>query len=90
MTPVRVRGFLIEITSDTFRRHDSSGYFCLRRNDRRFRKQLHLKIVREIHLLQQSLLLDRRFHKSRILNRRPDLCRNGGHQLLVTGTVWLS
>ena len=49
------------------------------------RQKLHLQVVRELHLLREPLLLDRRAHEPRVLDRGADLRRDRGDELLVAG-----
>ena len=60
------------------------------RNDRVVRQEFHLQIVRELHLVREPLLLDRRLDEPRILNRSSDLGRDRGDQFLVAGGERLS
>ena len=76
---------VIEVPGHALRRHHA------RRDDRgrrdRFdrRQELHLEIVRERHLVREALLLHRRAHELRVLDRGGDLRRDRGDELEIAG-----
>src|SRR5438105_12552702 len=74
---------LIKIAAHTFRRNDARGDLCFRRHTVGRGQQLHLQVVRETHLLQQSLSIQRSADESSVLNCGSNLRRNGGDELLV-------
>jgi hypothetical protein len=76
---------VIEVAAHAFCGKYSRRDFRFGRNDRRGRQQLHLQVVRETHLVHESLLVDRRAHESRVLNRCPDLRRDRLDELLIAG-----
>ena len=80
---------IVEISADAFRWHDARRDLRVRRDDVARRQELHLQVVRELHLVREPLLLDRRADEPRVLNRRADLRRDRGHQLLIAGGEWL-
>ena len=48
---------IVEIAADALRRHDARGHDRFRRDDAVVRQQLHLQVVRELHLVRETLLL---------------------------------
>ena len=76
---------IVEVAANALRRDDARGDNGVGRDDFGSRQEPHLKIVRELHLVHESLLRQRLAHQSRVLNRRADLRRDRGDELLIAG-----
>ena len=76
---------VVEIPADALGWYDSRGHRRIGRDDLVVRQQLHLQIVRELHLVRQTLLLDGCAHEPDVLDRRADLRGDRRDQLLVAG-----
>src|SRR5437868_8019665 len=81
---------LVEIAADALGWNHARRHLCFRSNAVGRRKQLHLQVVREIHLLQQPLAIERSADEPRVLNRRSDLRGDSGDELLIAGGEWLA
>src|SRR6185503_9824540 len=80
----------VKVAADTFGGNNARRHCCLRSNHAVVRQQLHLEVVRHLHLVRETLLLDRRAHESRVLDGGADLRGNRGDELLVAGREWES
>src|SRR6266550_7136281 len=81
---------LVEIAADALGWNNARRHLCFRSNAVGRRKQLHLQVVREIHLLQQPLAIEGSANQPRVLNRRPNLRGDSGDELLIAGGEWLA
>src|SRR6266550_8772323 len=81
---------LVEIAADALGWNNARRHLCFRSNAVGRRKQLHLQVVREIHLLQQPLAIEGSANEPRVLNRRPNLRGDSGDELLIAGGEWLA
>ena len=80
---------VVEVPTHAFGRHHSRRDDRVRRHDCSRGQELHLEIVRKLHLGEEPLLSQRRADQSRVLNRRTDLRGDRGDELLITSREWL-
>ena len=74
---------VVEVAAHVLGGHDARRDGRLGRDVRRVGQELHLQVVRELHLLLEALLVERLPHEPRVLDGRADLARDGRDELLV-------